>query len=330
MFNRVQFWLKGQDTQNFGDALARIFFDKIFLPIGAHGGAVFLVGSVVDDMWIEPSLAAYAGAKPSFWGCGIRSLEGLKPSNREQIEIFAVRGPISARKLGVERQVPMGDSALILPAIYRPKKRLDFKGESICIPHFNDTRPDSDLLSVSGCDRIVRPNIGTDPANVYDLIDIIASADFVLSSSLHGAIVAAAYQRPFAFWDSGEAIDVPLKWEDFAASVGCSARFAKTKEEGRKIFDRTIMPYYEPPRVTALLERAPFVVRPEAYINAYMYEGSDIPVALADYGRHLSALSTVAADQSNHSQEIIVQAAEVHYPEDSHEASPVDDLCSGG
>ncbi|WP_157223253.1 polysaccharide pyruvyl transferase family protein [Afipia felis] len=272
MFQRVQFWLKGENIQNFGDSLTRVFLDRLFLPISESCGIIHLVGSCIDDMWVEPGLAAFAGVKPSFWGCGVRTLDGLKSSNREQIKIYAVRGPISAKMLGLEGRVPIGDSALVLPAIYRPIMLSEYRNKSICIPHFNDDRSDQEILSRSGCDLIARPNIGPELADIYRLIDIIASAKFVLSSSLHGAIAAAAYGTPFCFWDAGIPTDLPLKWDDFAASANFEGSFSKNITEGQYTYDQSIRPHIRLPKIAPLAKHAPFAVQPSAYLKLLAYD----------------------------------------------------------
>jgi hypothetical protein len=257
MFGRVEYWLKDQSTQNFGDSLSRVLMDRLFLPAGSETGSVHVIGSVVDDSYVRIAQEVRPGTVPVFWGCGIRTPNGLSESNRRRVKILAVRGPVSAANLGVEGQVPTGDSALILPALYQPAKIPSCEGRSICIPHFSDTRSDDELLAISNCDAVVRPNIGPDLAEVYRLVDIIAAADFVLSASLHGAIVAAAYRRPFCFWDAGLPPDVPLKWEDFAASANFEPVFAATVADARVVYQKSIGPRIRLPALAPLVESAP-------------------------------------------------------------------------
>ncbi len=127
----------------------------------------------------------------------------------------------------------------------------------------------------------MRPNIGTHESDIEAFIDAIASAEFVLSASLHGAIVAAAYQRPFAFWDSG-AIDLPAKWEDFAASVGISAAFVRDLAVGLTHYELNIAPVISLPELWECLSRAPYLLRPDAVLKILRYElGSAVTPTLA-------------------------------------------------
>lgn len=275
MFDRVEYWLKDQPIQNFGDSLSRVLMDRLFLPAGFGNGIVHIIGSVADDSYVRVAQEVRPGTVPVFWTCGIRTPNGLSESNRKRVKILAVRGPVSAADLGVEGQVPIGDSALILPAIYQPAP--SYEGRAICIPHFSDTRSDDELLAISNCDAVVRPNIGPDLADVYRLVDIIAAAGFVLSASLHGAIVAAAYHRRFCFWDAGLLPDVPLKWEDFAASANFESVFAATVADARAVYQKAIKPRIRLPALTPLVESAPFAVRSDAYRKVRAYDAAGLP-----------------------------------------------------
>jgi hypothetical protein len=106
-------------------------------------------------------------------------------------------------------------------------------GRTICIPHIHEPKPHDELLRLSGAELILSPEIDASEDALRDLLDKIASAEFVLTGSLHGAIIACAYKRPFAFWDSGH-VDVPFKWEDFARSVNIPAIFAKISRRGAR------------------------------------------------------------------------------------------------
>jgi hypothetical protein len=103
-------------------------------------------------------------------------------------------------------------------------------------------------------------------ADLERWIDAIVSARFVLTASLHGAIVAVAYGRPFAFWDPG-VVDLPFKWEDFAASVGVPCRFVSTVAEGLRCYEDELAESVALPSRLELLLHAPFLVRPELLAN---------------------------------------------------------------
>jgi hypothetical protein len=64
-------------------------------------------------------------------------------------------------------------------------------------------------------------------------INVIAGADFVLTGSLHGAILAQAYGIPWAAYDDGY-VDVPAKWLDWAAYLGIRIQFVDSLRQGQQ------------------------------------------------------------------------------------------------
>jgi hypothetical protein len=118
----------------------------------------------------------------------------------------------------------------------------------------------------AGGARVVRPTV-TSFAALEELFKSISAADFILCGSLHAAIVACAYKRPFAFWDTGH-VDVPFKWRDFAASIGIQASFASDLKSGRQVYE-TVRGRIVTPKLTPLLGCCPFAVRPEVWAYAF-------------------------------------------------------------
>jgi glycosyltransferase involved in cell wall biosynthesis len=273
----IRYWLQGQSIQNFGDFLTEFLLERLFLPYGMKARAFHLIGSCIDDVFFDDPLKQgsidtpeeYAARRVVFWGCGIRKPGGLSDENRQRAEILAVRGPLTRSALMLGNSVPLGDPAFLLPAIHQPTH--SHSGKTICIPHFNDKRSDSEIIALSGCDSILRPNMPNNRDRLLHFIDSIVAADFVLASSLHGAIVAAAYNRPFAFWDSG-CTDLPFKWMDLAELVSIPCKFAKTLKEGVELYSSDISPNYKRPKLWPLLTSAPFVVRSEALIRVLRYD----------------------------------------------------------
>ena len=278
-FAKVDYWLQGTAEQNFGDFLSAFLCDRLFVPIGIQAARYRVIGSAIADFIVREANDAIPGQRLVFWGCGLRDEASLTPSWRQGAEILAVRGPLSHAALRLADDMPMGDPALLLAAIYRPAAAGDFAGRSVCIPHFHDRRSDADLLALSGADLILRPNLPNDPAALLAMIDAIAAADFILSSSLHGAIVAAAYGVRFAYWDNGH-LDLPFKWADFAASVAMPNCFAQSVADGRMLYADVMAPRLRLPSLLPLLAAAPFVVRPEALMQLLAHEApADLALA---------------------------------------------------
>jgi glycosyltransferase involved in cell wall biosynthesis len=273
--DRLAYWLKGETLQNFGDYLGEFLAATLFLVFD-EASVLRLSGSVIDDGLIPPNLAKndqfdLSQRRVSFWGCGIRTRGGLMLANKAHIDLFAVRGPVSASELRLGQNVPTGDPALLLPALYSPKACPQLEGKSICIPHFNDKRSDQELLSLAKGDAIIRTEIQNNQAAFLHIVDAVASASFVLSASLHGAIVAAAYGRPFAFWDNGH-VDLPTKWEDFASYANIEMHGFQKVSEAKDYYKRKIQSQLKIPSLWPLLANAPCQLNPVAMLRILRYE----------------------------------------------------------
>jgi hypothetical protein len=280
---RIRHWLKGEPRQNFGDYLSELLALRMLRHPKVEADAYHLVGSVIDEQFIRRALLQAVGdvrrGTIAFWGCGVRSEHGLSPALRERALIFGVRGPISRDALGLPADTVLGDPALLLPLIHQPRPSAETAGRTICVPHMRDPRSDADLLKMSGADMVVRAVCDNDLDSLGELLDRIIAADFVLSASLHGAIVAAAFGRPFAFWNNGH-LDVPLKWRDFSLSIGVEAEFHETVEAGRAAY-AGFAPRLRRPPLAPLLEICPFSVRPSVLLRAHVADGRIAPADAA-------------------------------------------------
>lgn len=275
--HRLKYFNRGESVQNFGDYVPQLFEDHLILQPRVQADIYRLIGSVIDAEWILRDLRHSIGTMEgtvAYWGCGMRSPRALPDNIRKKGLFFGVRGPRTRDLLGLDRQsTPLGDPALLLPILYTPSSHQETQGRSICIPHVHDPRPDRELLLRSGADLIVRPTIEASERALLEMIDKIWSAKFVLTNALHGAIFAAAYARPFAFWSNGH-LDCPLKWDDFAASINMRGEFAEDLQAGLELYGSQEPDLHLPP-LTALLACCPFEIRPKYYLQAALHD-SDI------------------------------------------------------
>lgn len=147
------------------------------------------------------------------WGAGIMS----KTENVKKANFLAVRGYYTAerlKELGFKAPSVFGDPALLLPLFYKPKeiKKID----NLIIPHvtqfeealkiFNN-RKDVEVLDL--CDSI------------ETIIDKINCANNIYSSSLHGIIVAHAYNKK-ALWTNFSHLKINgdnIKFKDYFSSL---------------------------------------------------------------------------------------------------------------
>ncbi|MCO8322939.1 polysaccharide pyruvyl transferase family protein [Burkholderia cenocepacia] len=271
--DNVRYWTQSDEFRNFGDYLTEYFFEKLFYGVDVDAQTIHVVGSVISDEWLPSNLnrAAQSGSRSNttiYWSCGARSRSSLNRGNLDLCRIACVRGPLTRDALGLPNQIPLGDSGLLLPALYQPKHDAAYIGKTLTIPHIEDPLDDETLIARTGCDIVLRPKLSPSLKSIEEFIDRIASAKFVLCGSLHAAITAAAYGVPFAYLKGGK-IDIPFKWEDFSASVGIPCHFIGDVELGASHYERRIKPNFRPPVLTSMLLTAPFPIRPKALLSVY-------------------------------------------------------------
>ena len=166
----------------------------------------------------------------TIWGSGVHHAEGIflkqlhyYPFRR--LDIRSVRGPLSREvllKMGHQCPAIYGDPALLMPLVYQPQ-----------------VEKTSDLLVISQIRfevqfRTAHPGLTMVSMNTNDykaVIDAIASSKKVISSSLHGIILAEAYGVPAVMFRSyGKNVD--FKYLDYYASTGrYDVPMAETFEE---------------------------------------------------------------------------------------------------
>lgn len=295
---RIAYFVKYSQKQNFGDYLPEIMCKELLTYPRIQADVYRLIGSVIEDHWIRRDLRRANGHLAgliAFWCCGARGDTPLSPEVMRHCRFFGARGPLTRDVLGLPSDTILGDPGLLAPLFHAPVSHPGTTGRSICIPHIHDGRPLDALFGQSGAEVLVHPQIDAGETPMRDILDRIASADFVLTASLHGAIIACAYGRPFSFWDNGH-LDVPFKWKDFALSVNIPMLFATNLSEGWKLWHREIQPSIRIPPLTAILDVAPFMARPEALLRAMGHDLGD-PERFAEAAARIGGLASTRSDE---------------------------------
>ncbi|HXD92362.1 MAG TPA: polysaccharide pyruvyl transferase family protein [Bacteroidia bacterium] len=174
---------------------------KLIRSITNAGKGILAIGSILSK----------AGPLTTVWGSGFMNedetcIEGGK--------ILAVRGKESYRKLeelGFSNKPVFGDPALLLPIIYKPKSEERY--EIGIIPHWSEF--DQLYEKYSSKHKVI--NLVT--KDVEGVIDQICSCKYVLSTSLHGIIVAHAYSVPAIWFKEGYIDTDGFKFNDYFSSV---------------------------------------------------------------------------------------------------------------
>jgi len=147
----------------------------------------------------------------------------LKPSPKdtitEQPSIRAVRGPLSRDLVvshGFDCPKVYGDPALVLPEIYQPEMKKKYKVG--IIPHYTD------LFQIHLHKRLYFPK-DVKLINILDevetVIDNVNRCEKIISTSLHGLILANAYGIPSRWIECSDGVlGDGFKFCDYLASVG--------------------------------------------------------------------------------------------------------------
>jgi len=154
------------------------------------------------------------------WGSGMMLPTDNAPKG---LDIRGVRGYYTLRRLvdqGYHEQmqkVSIGDPALLLPMLYQPKTTKKYKLG--VIPHYVDNEIAEELFGDVEGVKII--NLLTN--EVEPIIDQIAECDYCISSSLHGVIVAHAYNIPCAWIRMSDQLmgdkEGNFKFKDYYSSV---------------------------------------------------------------------------------------------------------------
>ena len=249
----VPHWKKGESTQNLGDFLSEYVHSKYLGdPRKSATDTIYLVGSVISDWRIKSQKKANKSI--GFWSCGLRDTFSCE-KHGSNATYYGVRGLYSAAALGLAKKKVVGDLGLLFPYLY-PNKSDTQKGKHITIHHFHDQRTDQDLLALYGGNSVLRTNVDNTFEAVESFLDELTTAEFILTASLHGAILAYAYGIPFALLNSGK-IDCPFKWIDFMSTTGMQTHFVQSNVEGLEWSTKNPIPerYFN---LKSLIKSCPF------------------------------------------------------------------------
>lgn len=226
LINAYVFYENGKvKHENWGDDINYYFLSEICKrPIGMFNQFslafrfnlknYLVIGSTIDMLCRENT---------EVWGAGI--IDGTKPLKCKPKKVYAVRGPLTRKVLleqGVDCPEIYGDPALLVSKYYQPEVKKKYKYGFIAhvsnldkVEHFllDDMpikdREDTLIIDLSKYDKWT------------DIPDQICSCESIISSSLHGLIMAEAYNIPNVWIEFGKPlIGGHFKFHDFFTSIG--------------------------------------------------------------------------------------------------------------
>jgi len=212
------FWYR--DIPNFGDAVTPLLLGR-------------LTGKKV--VWVNPfyykkkhalvigSILSTANRYSVIWGSGFMS--DKNKSIDRSVEIRAVRGPKTRQKLldaGIHCPEVYGDPALLLPKVYNPQ--IEKKYKLGIVAHYADNK--NSWLNRFQNEKDVKI-LNVQELDPLKFIDDVLRCEKIASSSLHGIILADAYEIPSIWIKFSDNIKGGnFKFHDYFMSVGREEREA--------------------------------------------------------------------------------------------------------
>lgn len=220
MKNIRLFWwnekiIQRKSNENYGDLLGKYLTEKISRKkVVFAWPKKYRIADLFSPIYVTiGSVLTHVNHKCIVWGSGIIS----KEDTIEKATFLAVRGP-QTRKflLELNHEVPgvYGDPALLLPRYFNPK--VEKKYRFGIIPHYNDATfvAAMNLDSAEVCVLSMMTN------DIEGKTIEFLQCEKIISSSLHGIIVAHAYGIP-AVWQrfSDKVFGDDIKYQDYLESV---------------------------------------------------------------------------------------------------------------
>jgi len=206
------FWWRSPAGVNFGDYLSSVIVTKMaadadcFLDEERPAPARLLaVGSILH----------FARDGDIVWGSGVNGKVPVERHSYRHLDVRAVRGPLTRDFLlrrGIGVPEIFGDPALLIADLLAtrfpgPAERTD---PVAFVPNLHD------LPSMQGWENVISP---LDPW--WSVVRRISRARHVISTSLHGLVVADAFGVPCTYLRLSEEENL-FKYEDYVLGVGRS------------------------------------------------------------------------------------------------------------
>jgi pyruvyltransferase len=212
--------IKPSYSQNWGDLVSGLIIKELTQNPNFDTEKVFNVKNAHNNYPIlsTGSVMKFTNPNSIVWGTGCIDIGsvGQRPK-----KIFAVRGPDTRDELikkGWSCPEVYGDPALLFPTFYNPK--IEKKYKIGFIPHYIEFESNKDLKVIRHLEKLGVQIIDV-CAGEYKFIDELLECDKIISSSLHGLIVADAYGIPNARVNvSNKLIGGDFKFLDYYKSVG--------------------------------------------------------------------------------------------------------------
>ncbi|WP_084115890.1 polysaccharide pyruvyl transferase family protein [Paracoccus sphaerophysae] len=230
---------KGSLPGNFGDELGRdaVEFATSRKVVWADPASCDLasIGSILNSV----SRAAHRAKRTDpliIWGSGLMK-DNVRPLHSSLMPIL-VRGHLTRSALALDRKILTGDPGIVSRAIFKANRK-EYKWG--VVPHFTHVKTEALHQWCRDKNALFINPTGT----VQEVISKISSCHGVISSSLHGLIVADSYKIPCVWLNIKSHDSHEFKFNDYCSGVG-RGPFSKLSLSDFMSFDKdpdTVEPF---------------------------------------------------------------------------------------
>lgn len=220
----VNYWIPPYSIlgrYNFGDDLNLILIEKIskMKVIPYRYSIMGKLGKKKNYLCIGSILNVLPNQQTEVWGSGVLSDQLSLPA--KPIRVNAVRGPLTRQYLiskGVDCPEVYGDPAILLPMFFQPLTAIK-KYKLGVIPHYKDKN--QSIVKEYEHSKDVQVLDMINYGSCQEFIDRICSCEYIISSSLHGIIIADAYNIPNLWVEFSDNVQgAGFKFRDYYLSAG--------------------------------------------------------------------------------------------------------------
>lgn len=207
-------------SDNVGDELNRWLWPALLdgLPKCAEHSVLLGIGTLLNQ---EFCARAQDAQRINVLGTGAGY--GVPPVRDERWHFYALRGPRSARALGLPEETGVADAAYLLATLnWSALKPACRSGRTVVVPHHRSLR----LLDWAAvCEEAGLTFLSPlEPATVF--MRELAAADLVLAEAMHGAILADIVRVPWVAFSFGGQFNTD-KWHDWAEAFSLPLRVTR-------------------------------------------------------------------------------------------------------
>lgn len=205
------YWYR--DVVNFGDLITPLLLRKYgYTPVHVypHKASLVSTGSILEHL-----SESYSGV---ILGSGF--IYEQSRMKFPDAKVLSVRGKLSRDRLCAQhKHVTLGDPGLLASSIVLQRQTKKYV-LGIVPHHVQASSPIISSLAGKDAEKITVIDVQQQPKNVFKLID---ECEYIISSSMHGLIVADSFGIPNAWMAADELIGGRFKFDDYYSSLNMSA-----------------------------------------------------------------------------------------------------------